>query len=164
MKYAWIESKTDCFEVVEMYKLLNITRSNYYHWLNTDTSEKERLKQSDVDLVKAAFKNLKRNTGSRSIKGYLKHSTNIIMSRRKIRKIMLEQGLQVQTQKKFKNRNVSHIKDPKIQPNKLNRNFSVSYPNQVWVFGYHLHQNLSRLDVSCRLYRFLFKKGCWLGI
>jgi transposase InsO family protein len=116
-----------------MCELLLVTRSNYYHWLNTDSSEKDLQTEADVTLVKNAFELLKRNAGSRSIKGYLDNEKSIVMSLRKIRRIMIEQGLEVQTQKKFKNCNVSHIKDPRIQPNKLNRNFIVSYPNQVWV-------------------------------
>ncbi|MDA3806567.1 MAG: hypothetical protein PF440_01525, partial [Thiomicrorhabdus sp.] len=39
---------------------------------------------------------------SRSIKGYLDNEKSIVMSLRKIRRIMVEQRLEVQTQKKFK--------------------------------------------------------------
>ncbi len=113
--------------------MLKVTRSNYYHWLNTDTSEKDLQTEVDTKLVKNAYKLLKCNVGSRSIKGYLDNEKSIVMSLRKIRRIMVEQRLEVQTQKKFKNCNVSHIKDPRIQPNKLDRNFIVSYPNQAWV-------------------------------
>jgi transposase InsO family protein len=116
-----------------MCEMLKVTRSNYYHWLNTDTSEKDLQTEVDTKLVKNAFKLLKRNVGSRSIKGYLDNEKSIVMSLRKIRRIMVEQGLEAQTQKKFKNCNISHIKDPRIQPNKLDRNFIVSYPNQAWV-------------------------------
>lgn len=116
-----------------MCEVFNITRSNYYHWLNTDTSEKALQAETDTKVVKDAFKLLRSNLGSRSIKGYLEQEKIAIMSLRKIRRIMTEQQLVVQTQKKFKNRDVAHIKDPKIQPNRLNRNFTVSYPNQAWV-------------------------------
>ncbi len=54
-----------------MCEMLKVTRSNYYHWLNTDTSEKDLQTEVDTKLVKNAFKLLKRNVGSRSIKGYL---------------------------------------------------------------------------------------------
>ena len=133
VKYAWIQFQTNIFDIFEMCRLLEVTRSNYYHWQNSDTSSSDQTKQDNVKLVKDAFQLLKGNAGTRGIKGYLEQTKSIIMSRRKIGRIMIEQGLQVQTQKKFKNRQVSHIKDPKIQPNNLNRNFQVSYPNQVWV-------------------------------
>ena len=42
-------------------------------------------------------------------------------------------GLVVKTTKRFKNKNSADAKDPKIQANKLNRNFKVYYANQVWV-------------------------------
>jgi len=116
-----------------MCEILKVTRSNYYHWLNTDTSEKDLQTEADTTLVKNAFERLKQNAGARSLKGYLKHEKSIDMSLRKIRRIMDALGLKAKTQKKFKNCNVSHIKDPRIQPNKLNRNFIVSYPNQAWV-------------------------------
>jgi len=116
-----------------MCEILKVTRSNYYHWLNTDTSEKDLQTEADTILVKNAFKRLKQNAGARSLKGYLENEKSINMSLRKIRRIMVALGLEVKTQKKFKNGNVSHINDPKIQPNKLSRNFMVSYPNQAWV-------------------------------
>jgi len=116
-----------------MCEILKVTRSNYYHWLNTDTSEKDLQTEADTTLVKNAFKRLKQNAGARSLKGYLENEKSINMSLRKIRRIMDALGLEVKAQKKFKNCNVSHIKDPRIQPNKLNRNFIVSYPNQAWV-------------------------------
>jgi hypothetical protein len=59
VKYAWIESQADLFEVSDMCEMLKVTRSNYYHWLNTDTSEKDLQTEVDTKLVKNAFKLLK---------------------------------------------------------------------------------------------------------
>ena len=99
-----------------MCEILKVTRSNYYHWLNTDTSEKDLQAQADTTLVKNAFELLKRNVGSRSIKGYLKHEKSINMSLRKIRRIMDALGLVVKTQKKLQTATYRILRTPEYSP------------------------------------------------
>ncbi len=85
-------------EVSDMCEILKVTRSNYYHWLNTDTSEKDLQTEVESKFDKNAFKLHTRNVGSRSINGYLDNEKSIVMSLRKIRRIMVEQGLEAHTQ------------------------------------------------------------------
>ncbi|WP_232023563.1 IS3 family transposase [Thiomicrorhabdus aquaedulcis] len=121
------------FPLVLMCKVLNVPVSSFNSWLKLDPTDKAAEQKENTDLVKETFGILKGNAGARGIKGYLTNEKKVTMSRRKIARIMREQGLIVHTRKKFKKASSAAINDPKIQPNLLKREFKVSYLNQVWV-------------------------------
>ena len=116
-----------------MCRVLSVKKSSYFSWTQIDHLQKEQAAHEDYQLIENAFFDLKENAGARGIKGFLLHEKDVRMSRRKIGKIMETLGLEVKTQKKFKKQSTAPINDPRIMPNTLNRNFEVSYPNQVWV-------------------------------
>jgi len=133
MKYAWITSHLDLFDLQPMCHVLKVNKSSYFSWTELEHLNKEQALNEDYQLVEVAFFYLKENAGTRLIKGYLMHEKNTRMSRRKIGKILTLLGLKAKTQKRFKKSNVAAVNDPKIMPNILDRNFEVSYPNQAWV-------------------------------
>ena len=116
-----------------MCKVLQVKRSSYLSHAQLDGTEKDKRRQQDQALIKDIFEKLKRSSGTRGIKGHLKQEHNIIMSRRKVRRLMIEQGLQVKTTKKFRKSDTSPKNSPLIAPNRLKRQFNVSYMNQAWV-------------------------------
>jgi len=116
-----------------MCRVLSVKKSSYFSWTQIDHSEMEQATHEDHQLIEKAFFNLKENAGTRGIKGYLLHENDVRISRRKIGKVLSMLGLKVKTQKKFKKQSTAAVNDPRIMPNILNRNFAVSYPNQVWV-------------------------------
>jgi len=115
-----------------MCRVLSVKKSSYFSWTQIDHSQKEQSTHENYRLIETAFFNLKENAGTRGIKGYLLHENDVRMSRRKIGKIMEILGLEVKTLKRFKKQRTAPINDPRIMPNILNRNFEVTYPNQVW--------------------------------
>jgi len=133
MKYAWMATHLEEFDLSIMCLALNIKKSSYFSWTGIDHEENQRIQHEDCTLVEDAFYHLKENAGTRAIKGYLRHQKSTVFSRRKIGKIMNDLGLIVKTRKKFKKTNTAPASDPKIKPNALDRHFEVSYPNQVWV-------------------------------
>ena len=133
MKYAWIATYLDRFDLNIMCRVLTVKKSSYFSWTAVDHDAKEQKKHEDYLLVKGAFYDLKENAGTRSIKGHLSHQKNTVFSRRKIGGIMDILGLVVKTKKKFKKANTAPANDPKVKHNVLERHFTVSYPNQAWV-------------------------------
>jgi len=133
VKYAWITSNLEQFDLQLMCNALSIKKSSYFSWVKLDHLTKEKTVCETHQLVESAFYYLNENAGTRGIKGYLFHEKNVKMSRRKIGHILTRLELRVKTQKKFKKANTAASSDPKIKPNQLDRNFVVSYPNQVWV-------------------------------
>lgn len=133
MKYAWMSNYLEDFDLNIMCRVLNIKKSSYFSWTVSDKNTKEQQRHVDYEHVKDAFYTLKENAGTRGIKGYLEHQKKVVFSRRKIGRIMSTLELTVKTKKKFKKVTTAPANDPKIKHNALQRHFTVSYPNQVWV-------------------------------
>ena len=133
MKYAWMSTYLDEFDLNIMCRVLAIKKSSYFSWTVSDKKARESRRHVDYKCVEDAFYTLNENAGTRGIKGYLCHQKNITFSRRKIGNIMSILDLTVKTKKKFKKVTTAPANDPKIKHNALERHFTVSYPNQVWV-------------------------------
>lgn len=88
--------------------------------------EKQRL----LEKIKMLFIESRNTYGTRRIRRSL-FKEGIVASRKRIKKLMVEQGLYVKTKKKFKaTTNSSHLLP--IADNKLDRNFNPEKPNQVY--------------------------------
>lgn len=116
-----------------MCKVLSVKRSSYLSFYQLDTTQRDDQLQQEQALIKETFEYLKQSSGTRGIKGYLKQTHQVIMSRRKIGRLMKQLKLTVKTTKKFKRSQSAPINSPLIAPNLLNRQFNVGYMNQVWV-------------------------------
>ena len=131
MKYAWIKANRNEFDVRCICRFLSVKASSYYSWQSNEHTPKSN--DDAAGWIKKAFDALKGNAGARAIKAYLHNNHQIIMSRRKIGKLMKKQELVCQRKKKFKRGSSAPANDPNIAQNKLQRQFNVSYINQVWV-------------------------------
>ncbi|MCF6345305.1 MAG: IS3 family transposase [Thiomicrorhabdus sp.] len=116
-----------------MLHVLELQKSSYFSWTKLNKTKQEAQQQKTNKLVEDAFYALKRNGGTRQIKHHLFNKKKIVLSRRKIGYIMKTLELIVKTQRKFKKGSTAPANSSRIQPNLLNREFEVSYPNQVWV-------------------------------
>lgn len=119
------------FRIRTMCRVLQVSRSGYYESLSRPLSahciEDDNLRPQ----IKAAFKKGRKNYGTRRIKDELqKQETRA--SRRRIGRLMREDDLKVQTKRKFKVTTDSKHDKP-IAPNLLEREFTVSTPDTVYV-------------------------------
>ena len=133
MKYAWIEQHRTTYYVEIMCRVLGVKRSSFTSWQRTDSTERDKRRQQDQDWVRRVFYELKENAGTRMIKGHLDKEYGIVMSRRKIGRIMDNLELAVKTKRKFKKSDTAPASSALIAPNRLNRQFDVRYMNQAWV-------------------------------
>ena len=119
------------FKIQSMCRVLQVSRSSYYNYLqrppSDHTIEDDRLRPE----VKIAFKIGRKNYGTRRIKKELK-KVDIVVSRRRIGRLMQEEDLQVQTKRKFKVTTDSNHNQP-IAPNLLERKFDVTTQDTVYV-------------------------------
>ena len=110
---------------------MKISRSSYYDWLYRPLSKRAR---QDIDLTNRIipiFKEGRNNYGARRIKHKL-FLQNIVVSQRRISRLMRLAGLTCKTKRKFKATSDSNHKKP-VALNILSRNFNVSNPNRSWV-------------------------------
>ena len=73
MKYAWISSHLEEFDLNIMCDILNIPPSSYHSWANIDHTQREQKQHHDKQLIEQIFHYLKGNGGTRSIQGHLKN-------------------------------------------------------------------------------------------
>lgn len=112
---------------------MKVSRSSYYDWLSNTAIESKKLSEDKLLLeqIRSVFIKGRGNYGSRSVKNIL-FKANIIVSRRRIVRLMKEAGLICQSKIKFKATTDSKHNKP-VAPNLLERNFATTSLNSCWV-------------------------------
>ena len=131
MKYQFIKDNSSGFSVEGMATALNVSRSGYYACLSRPRSRRaEDNIRLDVE-IKSVYERSQRRYGSVKItRELLKRSKKY--SRNRVASRMRKMGITSKVRKKFKATTHSKHNYP-VAPNLLNRNFTASAPNEVWV-------------------------------
>jgi len=131
VKYAWIKQHINEFSVSSMCRFMNVSRSAYYAWLERRqmTLEKEDIEL--IEMIKVLFEKGRENYGTRRLKKALAGKGWHISGRR-IGRLMRIAGIACKTRRKFKVTTDSKHSLP-IAPNRLDRQFSATQPNQTYV-------------------------------
>jgi transposase InsO family protein len=119
------------FPVKKMARVLKVTRSRYYAWLNSSPSEHDRRDAELTTLIKQSHQNSREAYGSPRVKKDLVQM-GIICSKKRVARIMRENGLKARKKRRFK-ATTDSMHDLPIAPNIVARQFSVDLPNRVWV-------------------------------
>tara|TARA_B100000508_G_C11437868_1_gene267064 strand:- start:3 stop:833 length:831 start_codon:yes stop_codon:yes gene_type:complete len=114
-----------------MCEVLKVSRSSYYRWFSQGPSKRVLEYSLFTDLIKKEFELSKQTYGSTRITEQLKRN-NYCISRRRVAKIMRENNWISKHKRKFKTTTDSNHKYP-ICRNVLDRNFTPSEVNEVWV-------------------------------
>ena len=112
---------------------MKVSRSSYYDWLSNTSIESKKASEDKLlfEQIRSVFIKGRSNYGSRSIKKIL-FKANIIVSRRRIVRLMKEGELFCKSKRKFKATTDSKHNKPGA-PNLLDRNFSTTNLNRCWV-------------------------------
>lgn len=133
MKYTFMEQFRTEFPIVKMSKVLGVSSTGFYSWLNRPTSI-QKLKKLDLQsAIKEEYENHEGMVGSPTITKDLNDVSqwkNI--SRTRVAREMNLLGLKSKTHKKWTVTTDSKHKEP-IAENLLNREFSRDTPNKAWV-------------------------------
>ena len=128
MKYAAIKQNNSVLPLYKRCKLLGVSRSGYYDWMERDNAPKvDELGLKVVEI----FHKFKRRYGAIRIRNELKKD-GIKASRKRIGKAMKKYNLVAKATKKFVITTDSRHNLP-VSPNLLMRNFTQTAPNKVWV-------------------------------
>ena len=115
-----------------MCKICKVNRSAYYHWVNSGcivNKVDEKLNQLIIDIFMAH----REVYGTRRIKAVLLQEYGVIVSRRKIGKIMKLLNLSVKMKRKFKVTTTNSNHNYTISPNRLQRDFKTNVSDEVYV-------------------------------
>ena len=131
MKYAMIKEESGLFSLKLMCRMLSVSVSGYYAWLNRKPCAR---KQRDHDLskkIKAIFDDEKGRAGAPRITRRLNHEGESV-GKHSVARIMRKNGWRAKAAKKFKaTTNSNH--QLSVAPNLLQQNFFAYKPNEKWV-------------------------------
>jgi putative transposase len=119
------------FKVSRMCQLLAVSRSGYYEWLSRPPSAQVDIDQEVQGKIQRYFAQGRGTYGTRRIK-HLLAQDGLQVSRRRIGRLLAQAGLRCKTQRKFKAPRISGQAQT-VAPNQLNREFTVTEPNTVYV-------------------------------
>jgi len=114
-----------------MCRVLEVSRGGFYRWLNKFKSRREIENEALLIEIRREFKKGRRTYGSPSITKELKKQGRNV-NKKRVARIMRENGIRAKTKRKFKVTTHSDHKDP-ISPNLLNQEFTAKGLNMVWV-------------------------------
>jgi putative transposase len=117
--------------VKKMAKILEVSRSNFYHFVHRKPTKRAMDNAEYLQKIKSIHKHSRYIYGSPRIHAELKKEGKIC-SRRRIAKIMRIHGIQAKTYKLWKKTAVAKM-HKEIAPNHVNQNFTVDAPNKTWV-------------------------------
>ena len=110
---------------------MRVSRSAYYAWLGRPQTAIEKDDEELIEAIKNLFQKSPKNYGTRRLKKAL-IGMNRPVSRRRIDRLMGTAGLACKSKRKFKaTTNARH--NLLIAPNHLDRQFTVTQPNQTYV-------------------------------
>jgi len=110
---------------------LTISRSGYYAWCGRPESVRGQRDRQLRVLVRASFEGSRQRYGSPRVWEDLREQ-NVHVSRKRVVRLMQEQGLKARARKRFRSTTMSDHDQP-VAANLLNREFHAAAPNQRWV-------------------------------
>ena len=131
MTFAWIAAEKAEFPIARLCQVLQVSPSGFYASRgrpeSTHTRDDRRLKV----LVQASFDESKQRYGSPRVHEDLLEQDERV-SRKRVVRLMQEEGLQARQRKRYKLTTMSDHDQP-VAANLLDRQFEAAAPNQRWV-------------------------------
>ena len=126
-----VEQGNDILSVSETCRLLEVPRSSYYAFCQRRPSKRARADEVLAVHVYAVHTRSRRRYGSPRVMRALR-KRGIRMGQKRVARLMREQALVARPKRRFRVTTNSDHRHP-IAPNLLQRNFSASAPDRVWV-------------------------------
>jgi len=131
VKFAWIAAEKASFKVSELCRALDVSSSGYYAWCRRPESARAQRDRQLKVLVRASFEASKHRYGSPRIhRDLLEQDARV--SRKRVIRLMQEDGLKARVRKRFKCTTMSDHDQP-VAANLLDRQFTAGTPNRRWV-------------------------------
>lgn len=115
-----------------MCRVLKVSRSGFYAWLNRGESGRAREDRALAAEVKQIFDHSKGAYGAPRIRHVLARR-NKRCGRKRVARLMREQGLRGRAARRFRVRTTDSRHNLPVAPNLVKRNFEADGPNKLWV-------------------------------
>ena len=114
-----------------MCKVLDVSKSGYYKWLNSEPSNRAIENQTLTGKIREIHQRSKRTYGSPRIAAEL-HAEGVSISRPRVARLMKQASIRSEHKKKYKATTDSKHDHP-VAENLLDRNFQPAQIGQAWV-------------------------------
>jgi len=114
-----------------MCEVLQVSRSGYYSWLRRPESRRSKANRDLLFRIRVVHEKSRQRYGSPRVTAEL-HAECICCSENRVARLMRQNGIRSKRKCKFKATTDSKHCLP-VAENLLNRQFTVAYPNRVWV-------------------------------
>jgi putative transposase len=131
MRYAFVQSHRDRWNVGRMCILLNFSRSGFYAWCKRGVSKRAMNNEDLTREIHRIYDEGRGEYGSPTIYQVLRE-TGFRVNHKRIARLMRRSGLRAKVLRRFK-RTTTACKDHQAAPNLLEQNFHTSGPNRVWL-------------------------------
>jgi transposase InsO family protein len=131
VKFAFIDAEKAAYPIRALCQYLRVSRSGYYASRGRAESTHAQTDRRLRVLIRASFDGSRRRYGSPRVHADLADQ-DIHVSRKRVARVMREEGLKARPRKRFKSTTMSDHDQP-VAANLLNRDFTAAAPNQRWV-------------------------------
>ncbi len=131
MRYEFIQEQTGQYSVRRMCKVLGVSRGGYYDWCGRPASQRVREDRRLTIHIRSIFRESRNCYGSPRIHQQLRRR-KIRCSRKRVARLMRQEDLQARRRRRFRVMTRS-AEDRPVAPNLLDRRFTVSSPDEVWL-------------------------------
>ena len=134
MKYQFIEIQREYYPVRVMCEVLEVSESGYYAWRKRPPEQRrEQADKALAEQVAPIFEQSRQTYGSPRVHAALRER-GVKCSRRRVARLMRQKGLvSCWWRKKRKVCTTDSQHNQPVAPNRLNRDFTATEPNQKWV-------------------------------
>lgn len=131
MAYEHIHAKRETLTIALACRILGVSRSGYYSWRDRGPSRRARAdRQLQSDIVEIHSEHRGRYGSPRIHQELAQRGESV--GRKRVARLMKSAGIAGYTPRRFRKTTDSRHRNP-IAPNLLQRDFSVSAPNEAWV-------------------------------
>lgn len=131
MRFQFIQAEKANYPVRVMCRVLNVSTSGYYAYLEREPSTRQR-EDERLKVHIGAIHVRSRGTYGRQRVGRQLLRENVEVGKQRVARLMREMGLQGLPRKRFRRTTDSNHVRP-VAPNVLDRQFEAERPNQFWV-------------------------------
>lgn len=131
MRYQFIQEHQNEFPVQRMCKVLSVSASGYYAWQRRPASPRAQTNEKLLPKIRAIHSQSRKTYGSPRVHAEL-IANGLRIGKNRVARLMRQENLRGQRKKKQPHTTNSQHSHP-VAPNRLNREFHASRPNEKWL-------------------------------
>lgn len=131
MKYQFIKDHREQYRISMMCRVMEVSRSGYYDWFDRPTSHWQKEDQRLLGRIRQIHEQYRCTYGSDKTWQVLR-TQGEACGRHRVARLRKDNNIEALRRKRFKAGYAARNSQPPA-PNRLERNFTVKQPDQVWV-------------------------------